>query len=136
MIGDLFALDTRRVESDALWHADCELFEVSSEGRVLGHVVLDLFSREGKFGHQMVVPLRPHGHDGGPVCAVLGNMGDAQRLLRFGEVETMLHELGHVFHCLCGAPARSIASWTWPMVPWCANPIPRAHTDPRVQLEL
>mmetsp|Transcript_763 Transcript_763/g.2262 ORF Transcript_763/g.2262 Transcript_763/m.2262 type:complete len:256 (+) Transcript_763:3-770(+) len=67
----------------------------------------------------MVVPLRPALPGGAPnVCAVLGNLGDSAGLLRFREVETLLHELGHVFHALAGSPKPSILGWAWPMVPW------------------
>ena len=70
-------------------------------GGVVGHVALDLKSRDGKFGHQMVVPLRPALDGATPACCVLGNLGDERRRLRFREVETLLHELGHVMHQLC-----------------------------------
>jgi len=118
---DLFGFVVRGPLDDAqLWHEDCELYSVeTAEGVVTGHVALDLKSRDGKFGHQMVVPLRPALVGGAPnVCAVLGNMGDADGRLRFREVETLLHELGHVFHALAGAPKPSILGWAWPMVPW------------------
>ena len=117
---DLFGFTVRGPLDDAqLWHDDCELYEVAKEDIIVGHVALDLKSRDGKFGHQMVVPLRPALVDGQPnCCAVLGNMGDANGRLRFREVETLLHELGHVFHALAGAPKPSILGWAWPMVPW------------------
>ena len=117
---DLFGFTVRGPLDDAqLWHDDCELYEVAKDDIIVGHVALDLKSRDGKFGHQMVVPLRPALVDGQPnCCAVLGNMGDANGRLRFREVETLLHELGHVFHALAGAPKPSILGWAWPMVPW------------------
>ena len=117
---DLFGFTVRGPLDDAkLWHDDCELYEVAKDDVIVGHVALDLKSRDGKFGHQMVVPLRPALVDGAPnCCAVLGNMGDANGRLRFREVETLLHELGHVFHALAGAPKPSILGWAWPMVPW------------------
>ena len=117
---DLFGFTVRGPLDDAkLWHDDCELYEVAKDNIIVGHVALDLKSRDGKFGHQMVVPLRPALVDGQPnCCAVLGNMGDANGRLRFREVETLLHELGHVFHALAGAPKPSILGWAWPMVPW------------------
>ena len=117
---DLFGFTVRGPLDDAqLWHDDCELYEVAKDDIIVGHVALDLKSRDGKFGHQMVVPLRPALVNGAPnCCAVLGNMGDANGRLRFREVETLLHELGHVFHALAGAPKPSILGWAWPMVPW------------------
>ena len=117
---DLFGFTVRGPLDDAkLWHDDCELYEVAKDNIIVGHVALDLKSGDGKFGHQMVVPLRPALVDGQPnCCAVLGNMGDANGRLRFREVETLLHELGHVFHALAGGPKPSILGWAWPMVPW------------------
>ena len=57
---DLFGFTVRGPLSDAkLWHDDCELYEVAKDNIIVGHVALDLKSRDGKFGHQMVVPLRP-----------------------------------------------------------------------------
>jgi Zn-dependent oligopeptidase len=84
-----------------VWHPDVELYCVSdtSTGALLGYIFLDLFSRDGKFGHQMVVPLRPAftdpDHSDGkvvPVCTVIGNMSKPSQgkpsLLRFAEVKT------------------------------------------------
>ncbi len=101
-----------------LWHEDVDLYAIRDGARVLGHVALDLKSRPGKFGHQMVVPLRPAAGESPNACAVLGNMGDAAGFMRFREVETLLHELGHVFHALAGDAKPAILSWAWPMVPW------------------
>jgi Zn-dependent oligopeptidase len=73
-------------------------------GKVIGHFYLDLFSRDGKYGHQCVVPIRPsfvsdNGNFVTPVCAILGNMtkGDEKSpsLLLFSEVATFFHEFGH-----------------------------------------
>ena len=87
-----------------------------NDGRreVCGHIYLDLFPRDGKFGHQMVVPLRPsavleYGGGGGdgdgdtrrkvarPAVCVLGNLTHpaAGGLLRFHEVR----RCGGVCHC-------------------------------------
>eukprot|EP00667_Euglena_gracilis_P003469 EG_transcript_3478 len=111
-----------------LWHADVELFAVTDarDGRLVGHFLLDLFSRPGKFGHQCVVALAPcldaNGAEGRPVCAMLGNLSaptaTEPSLLRPQEVETLFHEFGHVMHALCTAVPYSRLSWTWPMMPW------------------
>ncbi|KAH8051926.1 metalloendopeptidase [Aureococcus anophagefferens] len=85
-----------------LWHEDVDLYAIRDGATVLGHVALDLKSRPGKFGHQMVVPLRPAAGESPNACAVLGNMGDAAGFMRFREVETLLHELGHVFRSVGG----------------------------------
>ena len=90
-LGEMLGLQVKQVESTGLWHESCSLYEVRQKGELVGHVVLDLFSRPGKFGHQMVVPLRPRSEGVAPVCCVLGNLGDEQKRLRFREVETVLH---------------------------------------------
>ncbi|KAH8087735.1 metalloendopeptidase [Aureococcus anophagefferens] len=82
-----------------LWHEDVDLYAIRD-------------------GATMVVPLRPAAGESPNACAVLGNMGDAAGFMRFREVETLLHELGHVFHALAGDAKPAILSWAWPMVPW------------------
>ena len=41
------------------WHEEVSAFVVKRGADVVGHLYLDQFPREGKFGHQMVVPLAP-----------------------------------------------------------------------------
>jgi Zn-dependent oligopeptidase len=130
MVAALLGCEATARTDGAAWHESCEIFEITNKtvdddgtDPVVGYVVLDLVTRPNKFGHQMVVPLRPalpDAFDGPrpPVCSVLGNLGDERGLLRFREVETLLHELGHVFHALCGDRGHSILSWSWPIVPW------------------
>ncbi|KAJ8602260.1 hypothetical protein CTAYLR_003643 [Chrysophaeum taylorii] len=124
VLATLLDLNVERVRApDLEWHHDCEVYKIfsSSDDDDAAFVVLDLFPRPRKFGHQMVVPIRPKTASGEPgVCCVLGNVGDANRLLRFREVETLLHEFGHVFHfvCSCFDPKPALASWAWPIVPY------------------
>merc|ERR1712066_1016102 len=44
--------------------------------------------------------------------------GNRPALLRFGEMQTLFHELGHAMHCICTTSQFSLLSWAWPMVPW------------------
>eukprot|EP00668_Euglena_longa_P000773 GGOE01000932.1.p1 GENE.GGOE01000932.1~~GGOE01000932.1.p1 ORF type:complete len:692 (+),score=161.22 GGOE01000932.1:92-2077(+) len=111
-----------------LWHPEVEFFAVTDtrDGHLVGHFLLDLFSRPGKFGHQCVVALAPclglSAPEDRPVCAMLGNLSaptaTSPSLLRPMEVETLFHEFGHVMHALCTAVPYSRLSWTWPMMPW------------------
>jgi Zn-dependent oligopeptidase len=89
-----------------VWHEEVELYEVRdvATSEVCGHIFLDLFSRDGKFGHQCVVPIVPSCRVKQavvpPACAILGNMTKPTKtrpsLLRFAEVHTFFHEFGHV----------------------------------------
>eukprot|EP01064_Diplonema_japonicum_P012038 TRINITY_DN19511_c0_g1_i1.p1 TRINITY_DN19511_c0_g1~~TRINITY_DN19511_c0_g1_i1.p1 ORF type:complete len:653 (+),score=199.56 TRINITY_DN19511_c0_g1_i1:31-1989(+) len=106
------------------WCDDVLVYTLTDEesGKLQGRLYLDLFPREGKFGHQMILPLAPTFEGCVPACCYMGNIskpeGDEGALLRVTEVNTMFHELGHVMHCLCTETRYSILSWAWPMVPW------------------
>ena len=148
---EMLGLKFVKLDEDAAgaWHDTVEGFAVldKASGATIGHFYLDLFSRDGKFGHQMVIPLSPsfvrqhqQPNDGeeaeqvegveeagggrriNPVCAIIGNMtkptATQPSLLRFAEVETFFHEFGHVMHCVLTKVDYSRLAWTWPMMPW------------------
>ncbi|CAJ1341577.1 unnamed protein product, partial [Effrenium voratum] len=109
------------------WHQEVLAFEVKDGSKVVGHLYLDQFPRDGKFSHQMIVPLSPafvseNGEECLPACVNISNLsrpeGALPALLRFAEMKTLFHELGHVVHCLCTQSRFSLLSWAWPMVPW------------------
>ena len=112
------------------WHEEVVVYEVrrQCDNEVAGHLYLDQFPRSGKFGHQMIVPLAPsfvdskHGRRCVPACVNISNLprpqGDKPALLRWSEMKTLFHELGHAMHCLCTTTSHSVLSWAWPMVPW------------------
>eukprot|EP01063_Lacrimia_lanifica_P029834 TRINITY_DN4620_c0_g1_i1.p1 TRINITY_DN4620_c0_g1~~TRINITY_DN4620_c0_g1_i1.p1 ORF type:complete len:675 (+),score=267.63 TRINITY_DN4620_c0_g1_i1:64-2088(+) len=133
---DLLGLEITLDAELPRWHPDVLAYRVcdrDAAGTPLkGYIYLDLFPREGKFGHQMILPLAPcFAHtdaDGGaavasvPACCYMGNVskgeGGRPPLLRISEVQTLFHEMGHAMHCVCTATSYSILSWAWPMVPW------------------
>ena len=91
-------------------------------GPLKGYLYFDLFPREGKFGHQMILPLAPTFDGCLPGCCYMGNVSrpeaGQEAMLRLGEVQTMFHELGHMMHAVCTETRYSVLSWAWPMVPW------------------
>jgi Zn-dependent oligopeptidase len=112
LTGDVFGLDYRRVEDALAWHPSVRLYEVRDRdsGELLAHFYMDLFPREGKYGHAAAFPL-VLGHVGAdgeyvrPVNAIVANFTppteDRPSLLthgQHGEVETLLHEFGHILH--------------------------------------
>lgn len=69
--------------------------------KVVGHLFLDQFPRDGKFSHQMIVPLAPafvsnSGEECLPACVNISNLprseGGRPALLRFSEMKTLFHE--------------------------------------------
>lgn len=119
----------------ALWHKDVKLYEVRNTkeqgGNLVGYIALDLYPREGKFGHyacagqietretfyrsdEMVTPL----------ATILGNFPSPQKkgkvttpsLLSLGEVETLFHEFGHSLHHILSES--KLASFAGTNVSW------------------
>ncbi len=92
----------------AVWADGVKLYEVrdAGSGRLLGKFYVDLFPRDGKYGHAACFPfgLARQVGDGYqiPLSALVVNFnppqhGQAARL-SLDEVETLFHEFGHVMH--------------------------------------
>jgi thimet oligopeptidase len=71
---------------------------------------LDLYPRDGKYGHAAVFPLVKRAIVSNsvvlPVCAMVCNFNKANSeeedsLMSFDEVETFFHEFGHIMHNIC-----------------------------------
>jgi thimet oligopeptidase len=111
----LYGLTYKDVTADAkslgveIWHPDVKMYEVrdKSDNRLLGHFLLDLFPRPGKYTHAACWGLfgRKKWADGTvstPLAALVTNFTkptpDKPSLLHHDEVETFFHEFGHVLH--------------------------------------
>lgn len=87
-----------------LWHPDVRYFDVHERGAdgrrgaFLGSVYLDLTPREGKFNHAAAFPVAQASRlTGQKPTSVLVTNFDPQGL-NHEELETLLHEFGHVLH--------------------------------------
>ncbi len=108
LTAEVFGLRYVEVADPETWHADATLYEIRDAGsdNLIAHFYMDLFPREGKFGHAAAFPLVQgrHNTDGyvRPVTAVLANFtkpsADRPSLLMHNEVVTLFHEFGHVLH--------------------------------------
>ena len=82
------------------WHEDVRYFGVldAKGGRYLAGFYVDLFPREGKFGHAAAYPVRGASRLAGrtPLAALVANFERSG--LDPQELETLLHEFGHVLH--------------------------------------
>ena len=83
-----------------VWHEDVRYFDVvdAKTGRFISGFYLDLFPREGKFGHAAAFPLRGASRLVGrtPLSALVTNFDRVG--LNHDELETLMHEFGHVLH--------------------------------------
>lgn len=138
----MFGVSYRQVEDVKAWHPDVYLYEItdSDTGQHLAFFYMDLFPRDGKYGHAAAFDLVPgyrpaSGEYIRPVAAMVANFtkpaADAPSLLRHEEVLTLFHEFGHILHqCLTRAesarfagantewdfveaPSQIMEHWTW-----------------------
>lgn len=95
----LLGIDIRTAKAP-LWHADVQYYDVfdRASGEYLGAIYLDLYPRDGKYKHAAAFPVRAGSRllQQRPSSVLVTNF-DRQGLTQ-KEVETLLHELGHVFH--------------------------------------
>lgn len=118
---EIFHLHIEEVEleEDKTWHESVKCYGVydnqsGEKGHLIGHFYVDLYPRDGKYGHAAAFTLKqayiPYSEDdtcndrSTPISTMVCNFTrptkDKPSLLTFGEVETFFHELGHIFHQL------------------------------------
>ncbi|PZU45624.1 MAG: peptidase M3 [Sphingomonas sp.] len=132
---DLFGVQIRPWATK-LWSPDAQAFEIVEKGEVIGRFYLDTHPRPGKYNHANVVPIR-FGLTGRalPVAALVTNFpsgGHDTGLMEHRDVETFLHEFGHLLHVMFSgrqdwhqanmanlewdfieAPSQMLENWVW-----------------------
>jgi thimet oligopeptidase len=153
---DLFGVDIRPWQSD-VWAPGVGAYEIVENGKVIGRFYLDMHPRENKFTHAAMFAVRIGIKDRAiPVAALLTNF--PRGLMEHGQVETFLHEFGHLLHWIFAgqqpfaaqnfreierdvteAPSTLLEEWVWDydtLAKFATNtqgqPIPREMVDKMV----
>lgn len=153
---DLFQVQIRPWQAD-VWSPDVGAYELVENGQVIGRFFLDMHPRPNKYTHAAMFPLRVGVKDRVvPVASLVTNFPTG--LMEHGQVETFLHEFGHLLHWLFAgqrplamqnfseiendvteAPSTLLEEWVWDydtLAKFASNaqgqPIPRALVDKMV----
>lgn len=143
----LFNVSFEKLDGFSLWHTDAELYAIKTpQGKILSYFALDLHPRDGKFGHAVAFGIisgrATSFHDDtyvAPFAAMVANFPKPSAthpsLLSHGEVETFLHEFGHIMHYtlttaryasqsgyhtawdFVEAPSQMLEHWAWDKKP-------------------
>jgi thimet oligopeptidase len=132
LVQDLFNVQIRPWQTEA-WHADVESYELWDGDRLIGRFHLDMHPREGKYQHAAVAQIRD-GITGRqvPLATLMCNFPRGSDLMQHTQVETFLHEFGHLIHYLFAghhhwsgvsgistewdfveAPSQMLEEWVW-----------------------
>lgn len=149
MYQELLSLKFTEISQPHVWHKQVRMFAVHDArphraGHLVGHFYLDLFPRQGKYGHAACFTLQQScvnsaGARELPAAAMVANFNAPTKskpsLLDHNEVVTYFHEFGHVMHCLCSevdiprfagtrverdfveAPSQMLENWCWEKEP-------------------
>ncbi|MBA3318744.1 MAG: Zn-dependent oligopeptidase [Gemmatimonadales bacterium] len=132
----LFNVSFRRMKDPPVWHPSVEGWEMLEGGELVGRFYLDMHPRPGKYGHAAHFRVRTGTTDGALpesalICNFPGGTPGEPGLMDHGDVETFLHEFGHLMHALLArqrwsgvsgvrtewdfveAPSQMLEEWGW-----------------------
>ena len=109
LVEHLFDVEITPWKTDT-WHPAVESFEMRRAGELIGRFYLDMHPREGKYQHAAAFTYKT-GIEGKqlPVSALVCNFaggGNPGAPMEYREVNTFLHEFGHLLHSLFGGHQR------------------------------
>ena len=102
LYGRLYRLQFIAAPEVPIYHKDVKVYRVSDGEREMGLLYLDMFPRESKRSGAWMTEFRGQYSKVRPQIQVVCNFSkptaDTPSLLRFSEVETFMHEMGHAMH--------------------------------------
>ena len=102
LYGRLYGLRFTAAPEVPVYHKDVKVYRVSDGEREMGLLYLDMFPRESKRSGAWMTEFRGQYGKVRPQIQVVCNFSkptaDTPSLLRFSEVETFMHEMGHAMH--------------------------------------
>lgn len=101
----LFGVTYRRVENAPVWHPSVECWEILEDGRLIGRFYLDMHPRPDKYNHAAQFDIRTgiagrQVPEAALVCNLPGGEPGDPGLCEIDDVDTFLHEFGHLLHTL------------------------------------
>lgn len=126
---DLFSI-TIEPSAGATWHDSVEAYEVYENKKLIGRFYFDSHPREGKFTHAAQFGMQL-GKQGVSIPKAALVMNFPKGLMEHGQVETFLHEFGHLIHFIFAgqndigysrfqsesdfgeAPSTMLEEWVW-----------------------
>ena len=98
---DMFGVEIRPWNTPK-WDKLVEAYEMYDHGKLIGRFYFDSHPRDGKYEHANAVPLRAGVGKTIPVAALVMNLPAGKGLMEHSDVETFLHEYGHLLHAIFG----------------------------------
>ena len=102
LYGRLYGLSFEEDRSIPVYHPDVQTYRVKDGTREMGLLYLDMHPRESKRSGAWMTEFRGQYGSVRPQIQVVCNFSkptaDTPALLRFSEVETFMHEMGHAMH--------------------------------------
>ena len=116
---DMFGVDIRPWKTPT-WDKLVEAYEMYDHGKLIGRFYFDSHPRPGKYEHANAVPLRYGVRGSIPVAALVMNLPAGEGLMEHNDLETFLHEYGHLLHFIFGGQNQRWAyeSGIYPAIEW------------------
>jgi thimet oligopeptidase len=109
----LFDVQFKRVYNVPVWHPSVECFELWNDGKLAGRFYLDMHPRANKYKHAAQFGIRTgiagkQIPEAALICNLQGGKPGDPGLCDFDDVDTFLHEFGHLMHTMFASQGR----WT------------------------